>query len=109
MITHPHSRSGSFHSTDCPSEWGLEGWIDTLVAGHTVSIQLIAPASGALRRLLLERVLYGSHFYSFHSTDCPSEWGLAPDPERELKLKVSIQLIAPASGAPPKPSIPGIF
>ena len=45
------------------------------LAGVEVSIQLIAPASGAL-------ILYDAHLYNersnkagFHSTDCPSEWG----------------------------------
>ena len=37
----------SFHSTDCPSEWGHD--------------------TGSMSR---------SSFASFHSTDCPSEWGL---------------------------------
>ena len=63
----------SFHETDCPSEWGLE--VVSFV-GHSstaVSIQLIAPASGA------DLVCY------------PSIW--------DTDAKVSIQLIAPASGA----------
>ena len=40
----------SFHSTDCPSEWGL---LES-------------------DRFLLPDI----YFWSFHSTDCPSEWGL---------------------------------
>ena len=39
----------------------------------------------------------------FHSTDCPSEWGLAylvSIVDNLKKALVSIQLIAPASGAP---------
>ena len=40
-----------------------------------VSIQLIAPASGALKPLQMDVTLRG-FTPSFHSTDCPSEWGL---------------------------------
>ena len=39
-----------------------------------VSIQLIAPASGALRKLFTSISM--SRVFRFHSTDCPSEWGL---------------------------------
>ena len=62
----------SFHSTDCPSEWGLITIVGTNPK-HCVSIQLIAPASGAL-----VRTQDGIHMVDsgFHSTDCPSEWGL---------------------------------
>ena len=63
-----------------------------------VSIQLIAPASGALFRVSLLR--YGESHKGFHSTDCPSEWGLMAEVQDILRnLDVSIQLIAPASGA----------
>ena len=88
----------SFHSTDCPSEWGL--------------------LNGKLSLVSLK---------SFHSTDCPSEWGSClrlnhpPSPlytqfpfnwlpqrvgltdnwwkSYSESSEVSIQLIAPASGA----------
>ena len=39
-----------------------------------VSIQLIAPASGATYTLLTRQRRKCS---GFHSTDCPSEWGLS--------------------------------
>ena len=38
-----------FHSTDCPSEWGLLNYIAFFNNCLFVSIQLIAPASGAPR------------------------------------------------------------
>ena len=60
-----------FHSTDCPSEWGLQNSDIVYDRVRVVSIQLIAPASGASNRLNL----------------------------RTIVLRVSIQLIAPASGA----------
>ena len=70
--------------------------------GERVSIQLIAPASGAssddVWKQSTEDVVR-----CFHSTDCPSEWG--PHGSYQLQeravLCVSIQLIAPASGASP--------
>ena len=65
-----------FHSTDCPSEWGHERHYHR----------------------------HNSPMESFHSTDCPSEWGLtivAIFPSH-TRTKVSIQLIAPASGATKK-------
>ena len=37
-----------------------------------VSIQLIAPASGATKK----QSTGDAPIKSFHSTDCPSEWGL---------------------------------
>ena len=48
---------------------------------------------------------------SFHSTDCPSEWGQAAEAAKAKVLKdVSIQLIAPASGASRRrDSIPNFF
>ena len=64
----------SFHSTDCPSEWGIcIAVVMAWICHYTVSIQLIAPASGALKSK------------QFHQGAKP--W------------LVSIQLIAPASGA----------
>ena len=63
---------------------------------QVVSIQLIAPASGALNGSALMSLMPRS---SFHSTDCPSEWGHWICPGVNAKFPVSIQLIAPASGA----------
>ena len=63
----------SFHSTDCPSEWGHVAYASvTTLRPYEVSIQLIAPASGA-----------GSN-----RNNSPDRY-----------YHVSIQLIAPASGA----------
>ena len=39
---------------------------------HTVSIQLVAPASGAYRQQELDL----DQTIGFHSIGCPSEWGL---------------------------------
>ena len=61
-----------FHSIGCPSEWGLLVSIGVF-ALTLVSIQLVAPASGAR----------SSH------------------PQRKRPMDVSIQLVAPASGAYP--------
>ena len=72
----------------------------------SVSIQLIAPASGASDRFLLPDIYF---WKGFHSTDCPSEWGLGCgySPRwTDILFLVSIQLIAPASGAPTVPTIP---
>ena len=63
----------SFHSTDCPSEWGPYAPAYGFEPANQVSIQLIAPASGAL--LPLGETLADLLDASFHSTDCPSEWG----------------------------------
>ena len=62
----------SFHSTDCPSEWGQFS---------------LSSTTGTKS--------------SFHSTDCPSEWGpkVGNAIVHLLDAMVSIQLIAPASGA----------
>ena len=120
-----------FHSTDCPSKWGLGvigfGWVTSKMI--LVSIQLIAPVSGAIQTLL-EVLLSSNHNVSiqliapasgaeiaeayaafanarFHSTDCPSKWGQAREQghgEEDHESSVSIQLIAPASGAPNSPS-----
>ena len=90
----------SFHSTDCPSEWGLPHAVSPHSIVGVVSIQLIAPASGAEWVNAVQDCIQNK---SFHSTDCPSEWGHR-DPEKAAKLaglQVSIQLIAPASGASP--------
>ena len=46
-----------------------------------VSIQLIAPASGA--RVIMGYAKDEAVEASFHSTDCPSEWGLVDDPTFE--------------------------
>ena len=43
-------------------------------AGVLVSIQLIAPASGAYQKKCSIPHLW--RIEGFHSTDCPSEWGL---------------------------------
>ena len=86
-----------FHSTDCPSKWGLpfDSWLRSRKP-RQVSIQLIAPASGAMERYL--DVLLPQ--WGFHSTDCPSKWGHAAIGSVFTSFKkVSIQLIAPASGA----------
>ena len=62
-----------------------------------VSIQLIAPASGAHEKLKRQDF---RGLQRFHSTDCPSEWGQEKTAMlQEFVDKVSIQLIAPASGA----------
>ena len=89
--------SQSFHSTDCPSEWGRHLRLHGSPRAH-VSIQLIAPASGATSGLKLLVATYSG----FHSTDCPSEWGHKIVWKRVRETPVSIQLIAPASGATPK-------
>ena len=79
----------SFHSTDCPSEWGLYEDRDRDSNMYYVSIQLIA-----------QQQCIHPLTPSFHSTDCPSEWGPANSHKRTIdRLEVSIQLIAPASGA----------
>jgi len=109
-----------FHSIGCPSEWGhdtqglvIEGltlfpfnWLPQRVGPRFVcnrrrriehvSIQLVAPASGAPRLSPLSPRLNPS----FHSIGCPSEWG--PRLSNSINLRscsVSIQLVAPASGA----------
>ena len=61
-----------------------------------VSIQLIAPASGASPG---EFDRLAKTIDCFHSTDCPSEWGPRSPGLRTSYDTVSIQLIAPASGA----------
>ena len=48
-----------------------------------VSIQLIAPASGANGLQTVVNLL----LIGFHSTDCPSEWGLYPGNNRQLPSK----------------------
>ena len=63
---------------------------------YLVSIQLIAPASGAV----MSGAFWILDLECFHSTDCPSEWG--PQSKRDypdMAQAVSSQLIAPASGA----------
>ena len=49
---------------------------DTLVRLNLVSIQLIAPASGAL---VMDGLMRRGFIACFHSTDCPSKWGLLAD------------------------------
>ena len=58
-----------FHSIGCPSEWGATSTRPQNTHGK-VSIQLVAPASGAVG-LALQKWL----FIRFHSIGCPSEWG----------------------------------
>ena len=63
-----------FHSTDCPSEWGQTVTLNLEKLGvDLVSIQLIAPASGAPRQR--HKHWHPRTIACFHSTDCPSEWG----------------------------------
>ena len=69
----------SFHSTNFPSEWGVD----------SMSLLEIAALHAAIEEC-------------FHSTNFPSEWG-APDIRqhkicRNALIGVSIQLISPASG-----------
>ena len=111
--------SACFHSIGCPSEWGLPpmptrkelaqlfpfNWLPQRVGlmepflvrrlELRVSIQLVAPASGASRAF--SALL--SEIKCFHSIGCPSEWG--PEGRRQWRVQdqVSIQLVAPASGA----------
>ena len=66
-----------FHSTDSPSEWG-PGRTYTAseeLDNALVSIQLIAPASGAH----VTNIRIVGSIGGFHSTDCPSEWGPSID------------------------------
>ena len=66
-------------------------------AYRNVSIQLIAPASGAPVAIEDQRE---EDLSGFHSTDCPSEWGHnVVTVNCQNGSVVSIQLIAPASGA----------
>ena len=57
--------SGEYYQTDNPI---------------IVSIQLIAPASGAAKT----KLGYLICLRGFHSTDCPSEWGLRKNDGREI-------------------------
>ncbi len=115
------SRLSSFHSTDFPSEWGLQSHRLTPHRNPFVSIQLISPASGDVLSSVASRrdslvvsiqlispasgdlnlpVREQAFSPGFHSTDFPSEWGLAAFAgfSQSLSHLVSIQLISPASG-----------
>ena len=62
-----------------PIENAIESWTIDL----DVSIQLIAPASGAWIELELGAIIDRC----FHSTDCPSEWGLGLEEIGALELE----------------------
>ena len=88
-----------FHSTDCPSEWGPLPLFEFQYAnGNKVSIQLIAPASGAG---LVRSTLPNSQDYKVSiQLIAPASGALIAEAWAELeRTEVSIQLIAPASGA----------
>ena len=89
--------SESFHSTDCPSEWGhTEIDENEEETGNYCFHSTDCPSEwGPFTESHVALAIDG-----FHSTDCPSEWGPS---YYEMKNgewhRVSIQLIAPASGA----------
>ena len=68
-----HRSLSCFHSISFPSEWGVGFLLGvSAIADLCVSIQLVSPASGELRRLHLYTVKIHR---CFHSISFPSEWG----------------------------------
>ena len=92
--------NSGFHSTDCPSEWGL--WKITFLTVRllpVVSIQLIAPASGAFSNLAFIASSNVDVTVSIQLIAPASGAKILDGDNHRLYLLVSIQLIAPASGA----------
>ena len=80
----------------CPSEWGLATYGD----GQSVTFKEQFPFNWLPQRVgPLRWITPNPTFLGFHSIGCPSEWGRRGVDRESLGFYVSIQLVAPASGA----------